>query len=155
MALVVGPSASLAAIRKWVCATPEKSGSVTVEGGVLTFHNNGRAMGKTSFHTHPKTVAQGGYQPPSVRDLQILLNGALRGVVARHYVLCAQGMYIVTLKCNMSRAAFNKLNSTMMSLRRSLAPSRNHHTKWMDVANRVCPRCFNVKFRRWSDAVRL
>lgn len=139
-----------AKIQQWVSAWPEKTGSVIETPKSLKFVDDNNNTGLVSFHTHPLTNKQGGYQPPSVTDLQVLLNGALRGVVERHYVLCNAGMYVISLKCNLSRAAYIRLKARVESLHKSLRPSQKFHSVWMQRVNGTCPKCCNVKFVPWE-----
>ena len=149
--LTIDKHTKLSTIQSWVKAMPEKSGSVKVNSKQLVFHNNGRVMVKNSFHTHPKLACNGGYQPPSVHDLGTVLNGAIAGKVERHYVLAAQGLYIINVKCGISTKASDNILKVARNLRSTMQPSSKHHQKWMMLINQVHPRCFHVEYCTWSQ----
>lgn len=139
-----------AVIRKWVSAQTEKTGQVLENRSLLVFVDDKQNTGALSFHTHPLTNGQGGYQPPSLTDLKVLLSGALNGVVKRHYVLCNGGMYVLRFKRTMTPNAYEALMKTARRLQREMLPSRKFHNHWIKEANKACPTCFSVEFVRWE-----
>ena len=128
-------------IRAWIRSTntaKEKSGSAN-ESGTL-FRNNGNCLATYSFHTHPDRY---GFQPPSVRDLETLINNP---VVKKHWILTLDGIYAITIKCNMSQRTRESLLRKVRYLKKTMYPSAEHHQRWMKTVNGAHPRCFKVEY---------
>lgn len=122
----------------------------TDKDGTLYFQDN-RRLGPVTFHTHYIAEKHGGFQPPSVLDLETLITDKFNSKTHTHYVLTEKGVFTVHIKCNMSKSSYQKLMRAVRSMREQMHPGPKHHQRWMKTVNGICPRCFGVEFQPRSS----
>lgn len=128
-------------VKKWLEYSNEVYGTVSVGKNGLIFHNNYK-IGEMMFHTHPCTEKDGGYSPPSIKDMITYIKNRRRTPI--NYVISERGIYEIELRCNVRK--FTKLISDLRQLKKKYKPGDMHHKLWMKEINEINPHCLLVKF---------
>lgn len=115
--------------------------------GELTFERVERLASRcATFHTHNVHQNNGGYDPPSRKDMSFLLSGNQ----ASHYVVTHRGVYLVKMVCTVGQQRREQLLIEMTQMQMKMKPSVAFNRQWIKYVNNLDPKCLKVAFYGWA-----